>query len=209
MNKDTSGVGAMNEDTSGVGAMNEDTSGVGAMNEDTSGVGAMNKDTSGVDPAQNLSPGSGESELSESGSESDHSTTVVFRRSTRLAIEKPGEATEETAKRRMGSKSHAKRPMTSHSILPDVPLLQISNQQSTTTLKRMAPTGDGDVEALLSAGASFARPIDVDALDAVLERYPVKREPQVCTCRTINCNMTDEFFSSKSRTSRFLGFSRR
>ena len=39
------------------------------------------------------------------------------------------------------------------------------------------------VEKLLSPGGSRAWPIDVDALHAVLERYPLKREPQVCAGR--------------------------
>jgi hypothetical protein len=46
--------------------------------------------------------------------------------------------------------------------------------------KRKAPTGEEDVDT----GGSQARPIDVDALDAVMERYPLKREPQVCASRT-------------------------
>jgi len=50
-----------------------------------------------------------------------------------------------------------------------------------SALKRKEPP---EVEKLLSGGSSPAMPIDVDALNTVLERFPVKHELQVC-----NCNM--------------------
>ena len=54
--------------------------------------------------------------------------------------------------------------------------------ETATTLKRK---GWPEVEELLSAGSSVTRPIDVDALNTVLERFPVKRKPQVKK----NCEM--------------------
>lgn len=82
----------------------------------------------------------------------------------------------------------------------------------TTPLKRKAPTGEvkkslsggasrdkamdvdnHPVEKLLSPGGSRAWPIDVDALHAVLERYPLKREPQVCGSRISKHNIADAF----------------
>jgi hypothetical protein len=72
-----------------------------------------------------------------------------------------------------------------------------SNQHKpTAALKRKAPTGERDVEISISAGGSRAKPIDVDALNAVLERYPMKRESQVCGNRTVKRNIADEFSSS-------------
>jgi hypothetical protein len=59
--------------------------------------------------------------------------------------------------------------------------------KTTTALKRKAPTGD------LSHEGSRARPIDVDALHAVLDRYPLKREPQVSETRSLNRNFADKF----------------
>lgn len=46
-----------------------------------------------------------------------------------------------------------------------------------SALKRKVPP---EIEELLSGGSSAVKPIDVDALNAVLERFPVKRELQVC-----------------------------
>ena len=58
----------------------------------------------------------------------------------------------------------------------------IDPKRKTTPLKKRkaAFTGEAysDVE-MTSAGGSRARPIDVDALHAVLERFPVKRETEV------------------------------
>ena len=97
--------------------------------------------------------------------------SVIYCRSTRLALEKNKEES-----------------------LPST-----SPKRRTSHLKRKAPTGDADgdadVEELLSAEGSRGRPIDVDALQAVLERYPVKREPQVCAWRTFQRNVADEFIS--------------
>ena len=45
-----------------------------------------------------------------------------------------------------------------------------------SALKRKVPP---EIEELLSGGSSVVKPIDVDALNAVLERFPVKRELQV------------------------------
>jgi hypothetical protein len=134
---------------------------------------------------------------------------ITYRRSTRLARE---EATKETAafeaperyprtkrsvkRRRKTSMEDPSRPITpehsSRSVSPEDSSRSLSPEGSarsaspeqTTTLKRKALTRDTDVEKLLSAGGSAARPIDVDALNAVLKRYPVKREPQVRTYGT-------------------------
>ena len=64
--------------------------------------------------------------------------------------------------------------------------------------KRKAPTGEEDEDALLSPGSSQAIPIDVDAFHAVMERYPLKREPQVWASRTRNRNISDEFLVPKA-----------
>jgi hypothetical protein len=50
-----------------------------------------------------------------------------------------------------------------------------------------------EVEDLLSGGSSVSRPIDVDALDAVLERFPVKYELQVSNCKMPHPQPTDFF----------------
>src|SRR5882762_2058143 len=57
----------------------------------------------------------------------------------------------------------------------------------TRPLKRKAPTGE------LSHEGTRGRPIDVDALHAVLDRFPLKREPQVSETRSLNRNFTDKF----------------
>jgi len=59
-------------------------------------------------------------------------------------------------------------------------------------LKRKVPP---EVEALLSEGSSAAKPIDVDALNAVLERFPVKRELQVCDFKMPTSKRLIFFFS--------------
>jgi len=46
-----------------------------------------------------------------------------------------------------------------------------------SALKRKVPS---EVEALLSGGSSTSKPINVDALNAILERFLVKCELQVC-----------------------------
>jgi hypothetical protein len=57
--------------------------------------------------------------------------------------------------------------------------LQSNRHQSTSAVKRKAPTGEAGNKKSLSSGGSRASPIDVDSLQAVFERYPVKLEPQV------------------------------
>jgi hypothetical protein len=57
----------------------------------------------------------------------------------------------------------------------------------TRPLKRKAPTGE------LSHEGTRGRPIDVDALHAVLDRFPLKREPQVSETRSLNRNFADKF----------------
>jgi hypothetical protein len=74
--------------------------------------------------------------------------------------------------------------------------LQSNQHQSTSAVKRKAPTGEAEAKKSLSSGGSRASPIDVDALHAVLERYPVKLEPQVCGMRSLNHDSTDEFSRS-------------
>ena len=123
--------------------------------------------------------------------------TTSTRRSTRLNSKKKPEEERDTESRvpptsgskrlRPGrrAKSMKPKPMSpqkvsqSRSVSAD-PDPQVPNKtklrETATTLKRK---GQPEVEELLSAGSSATRPIDVDALNTVLERFPVKREPQV------------------------------
>ena len=92
------------------------------------------------------------------------------RRSTRLALEN----------KKDDSLCSDNSETSSRSTSPVEPSLPKRQRQPTTGVKRKAPTGDPWVNNLLSTGGSSASPIDVDALQAVLQRYPLKREPQVC-----------------------------
>ena len=100
-------------------------------------------------------------------SESDKSLEApTSRRSIRLALEKSKDDSLRNApESSLCSTSPLEPPKTKH--------------QATTGVKRKAPTGDAGVKDLLSTEGSSASPIDVDALEAVLQRYPLKREPQV------------------------------
>jgi hypothetical protein len=105
------------------------------------------------------------------------------RRSTRLASEK-----------RKESSLHPVTPDDSSRSTSPADQYLPKNNQPTTPLKRKVPIGE---EKSLSPGDSHARPIDVDALYAVMERYPLKREPQVCRSRqNFQQQIADEFSSS-------------
>jgi hypothetical protein len=149
--------------------------GFGAMNEDSpsddpiSGAGDGEEADSSDDPIS----GAGDGEEADSIEQSLEAPTS--RRSARLALERSKEVSSPDAE------------SSSRSTSPDEPFLPKSSQ-ATTAVKRKAPTGE--------PGGSRACPIDVDALHAVLERYPLKREPQVCGRRTLNRNFADELSSS-------------
>ena len=102
----------------------------------------------------------------------------TFRRSTRLALENSKEDTlhHETPENRSTSVYSSKR-------------------RPPTALKRKAPTGEAEVRKSPFAGGSRASPIDVDALHAVLERYPLKREPQVRGSSTLYRIKADDYSS--------------
>lgn len=138
----------------GFGALNE-----GSPSDDP--ISGMNEDTPGDDP------------ISATGEIEDAPTS---RRSARLALEKSKEVS-----------LHPETPENLSRSTSPVGLLPLKPNQHhpTTARKRKAPTGVVEVTGevgvtnLSSAGCSRASPIDVDALHAVLERYPLKREPQV------------------------------
>jgi hypothetical protein len=133
------------------------------------GFGAMNEDSPSDDPIS----GAGDGEEADSIEQSVEAPTS--RRSARLALERSKEVSSPDAE------------SSSRSTSPDEPFLPKSSQ-ATTAVKRKAPTGE--------PGGSRASPIDVDALHAVLERYPLRREPQVCGRRTLNRNFADKLSSS-------------
>jgi hypothetical protein len=112
--------------------------------------------------------GAGEFEEAEDRTSIEHSLdTPTSRRSARLALEKSKEEP-----------------------------LRSNRHQSTSAVKRKAPSGEAGANKSLSSGGSLDSPIDVDALQAVFERHPVKLEPQVCGRRSLNRDKTDE--SSRS-----------
>lgn len=104
----------------------------------------------------------------------------TFRRSTRIALETSKEDTlhHETPENRSTSVYSTGR-----------------KHRPPTALKRKVPTGEAEVREPPSAGGSRASPIDVDALHAVLERYPLKREPQVRGSSTLYRINADDFSS--------------
>lgn len=173
----------------GFRAMNEDS-----PSDDPTLFGPLHDEENEL-PESGIEPGLTTASSRASSEQSLEATGITYRRSTRLAMEKPEEATKETAedkapKPRTGTKRNVKSPVNPEcSASPDASLLQERNHQPLTAALKRAFTGNAEVENLLSGGASPTRPIDVDALHAVLERYPVKLEPQVCP-RILNCNMT-------------------
>jgi len=78
------------------------------------------------------------------------------------------------------------KPMSPQKVLPPASELR----KLARALKRKERP---EVEELLSAGSSAARPIDVDALNALLEKFPVKREPQVKNCEITHQKPADFF----------------
>ena len=164
------GFGALNE-----GSPSDDP--ISGMNEDTPGddpISASNKGTPSDDPISGMNEDTpGDDPISATGEIEDAPTS---RRSARLALEKSKEVSlhPETLENLSRSTSLV-------GLLP----LKPNQHHPTTARKRKAPTGVVEVTGevgvtnLSSAGCSCASPIDVDALHAVLERYPLKREPQV------------------------------
>ena len=75
---------------------------------------------------------------------------------------------------RMRRPKTRKKPMGPKQIDPE--------NDSVTALKRKEPP---EVERLLSGGSSASKPIDVDALNTILETFPVKRELQVSDCKML------------------------
>jgi hypothetical protein len=69
--------------------------------------------------------------------------------------------------------------------------LRSNRYQSSSAVKRKAPTGEAGAKKSLFSGGSRASPIDVDALQAVFEKHPVKLEPQVCARRFLNRDKSD------------------
>ena len=117
-----------------------------------------------------------ESQL-ESPGDGEDSETFAPRQSTRLSSK--GEAAEAgpehgtsrsfSPRKRQGNLTKPKQ-MTPENGSPGPPVATKS------AFKRKAPP---EIEELLSGGSSV-KPIDVDAINAILERFPVKREQQVC-----------------------------
>jgi hypothetical protein len=119
-------------------------------------------------------------EVNEPVSPKSPSEATMTRRSERLTNK--GKAAEQGADSGVsltsGIPTRTRRPKTRKKSM-DPKQIDPEND-SVTALKRKEPP---EVEGLLSAGSSASRPIDVDALNAILERFPVKREPQVSDCK--------------------------
>ena len=159
---------AMNQDipTDGAAEMEAGSSEVPA----DQGFTAMNQDTP-TDGAAKNKEDDNRTQGSSYMSDSEKSLEArPSRRSTRLALEK----------RKDDSLGRDNTETSSRSTSPVEPSLPKRQYQPTTRVKRKAPTGDAVVKNLLSTGGSSDSPIDVDALQAVLQRFPLKREPQVC-----------------------------
>ena len=166
------GFTAMNQDTLTDGAT-ETEAGSSEVPADQ-GFTAMNQDT----------PTDGAAEIEVDDNRTQGSPYVVSdpeksleappsRRSTRLDLEKRKDDA-------LCSDNSEISETSSRSTSPVEPSLPKRQHQPTTGVKRKASIGDAGVNNLLSTGGSSASPIDVDALQAVLQRYPLKREPQVC-----------------------------
>ena len=118
-----------------------------------------------------------ESQLESPGVGED-SETFSPRRSTRLSSKgkaeeggpEHGTSRSFSPRKRQGNLTNPKQ-MTPENGSPGPPVA------SKSVLKRKVPP---EIEELLSGGSSAVKPIDVDAINAVLERFPVKREQQVC-----------------------------
>jgi hypothetical protein len=175
MNEDTPNnepITGMNEDTPNnepITGMNEDTPNnepITGMNEDTPDnepIRGMNEDTPDNEPITGMN----EDTPNDTDSIEQSPEARISRRSARLALEK----------------SYSHLPPSENSSRSTSPVQQSvpksSQHQPTTAVKRKAPTGEAGATKLLSTGGTRASPIDVDALHAVLERYPLKREAQV------------------------------
>ena len=162
------GFTAMNQDTPTDGAA-ETEAGSSEVPADQ-GFTAMNQDTP-TDGAAENEEDDNRTQGSPYVSDPEKSLEAPpSRRSTRLALEN----------KKDDSLCSDNSETSSCSTSPVDPSLPKRQRQPTTGVKRKAPTGDPWVNNLLSTGGSSASPIDVDALQAVLQRYPLKREPQVC-----------------------------
>jgi hypothetical protein len=117
---------------------------------------------------------------------SDHPTPPAEEADSPPSMEQSSEASAYRRSKRLASERRKEQSLTAAPSIYSRPR------------KRKAPTGEEDVDTSLSPGGSQARPIDVDALHAVMERYPLKREPQVCASRTVNRNISDEFLVPKA-----------
>ena len=110
------------------------------------------------------------------------SEATMTRRSARLTNTNKEKAAEQSADSRVsltsGIPTRTRHPKTRKKSM-DPKQIDPENVP-VTALKRKEPP---EVEGLLSAGSSASRPIDVDALNAILERFPVKRELQVSDCK--------------------------
>jgi len=123
------------------------------------------------------------------------SETIVTRRSAHLNSKEKSQE-ERGAERRVPSTLGTWRSRTGNRGKATKPKQMSPDNSSRSAspippvLKRKEPP---EVEDLLSAGSSISRPIDVDALDAVLERFPVKYELQVSNCKMPHPQPTDFF----------------
>ena len=126
-------------------------------------ISGMNEDTPNNEPITGMN----EDTPNDTDSIEQSPEARISRRSARLALEK----------------SYSHLPPSENSSRSTSPVQQSvpksSQHQPTTAVKRKAPTGEAGATKLLSTGGTRASPIDVDALHAVLERYPLKREAQV------------------------------
>ena len=101
-------------------------------------------------------------------------------------VEEPDSPPASRRSKRLASGSRKERALTATSSIHSRPR------------KRKARTGEEDEDRSLSPGGSQAIPIDVDAFHAVMDRYPLKREPQVWASRPCNRNISDEFLVPKA-----------
>jgi len=114
------------------------------------------------------------------------SGTLAMRRSARLNSKETPEEEQDTGSRVPSSSgTRRSRPGRRGKSMKPTPM-----GPPATTLKRKERS---EVEELLSAGSRATRPIDVDALNAVLEKFPVKRELQVKDCEKLTGNWLISF----------------
>ena len=177
------GFGRMDIDSSNVSQPTEPVSSATGKT-DFVGFGCMDIDSPNDDPATEI-----EEEIFEA---------PIYRRSTRLALEKskddslPSSTTPEINSCSTSPVEH--HPTTAPNLKRKAPTHKLSSTGASHASAIDVDTQHA--EKLLSPGGSRDKPIDVDALHAVLERYPVRREPQVCGSRSLNRDIADAFSSS-------------